>query len=290
MLTKGNRIKLHVRKGRDDMYFESFKHWLHKLKNTSIRDLVGNHGGWECMWAKGIRVYDEQLDEEYQEGLSPGQEEMRDKLCQLEEGLSSDSEFTVYLSAEIFVQLAARMREQVSKYLWSPEQGLFFDYNCFLREQTVYESVTCFWTMWAGLATPEQALVMVPNALKLFEVTGGLVSGTEASRGRIGVDRPNRQWDYPYGWAPHQMLAWVGFERYGFQNEARRTAYRWLYTLTKSFVDFNGVVPEKFDIVNMTHKVDVEYGNVGADFKFVVKEGFGWMNASYTVFFFETRI
>ena len=53
--------------------------------------------------------------------------------------------------------------------------------------------------------------------------------------------------------------------------------------ITKSFVDFNGVVPEKFDVVNMTHKVQVEYGNVGVDFKFIPREGFGWMNASYQV-------
>ncbi|KAG0005161.1 alpha,alpha-trehalase nth1 [Modicella reniformis] len=78
-------------------------------------------------------------------------------------------------------------------------------------------------------------------------------------------------------------MSWIGFERYGFIEEARRTCYRWLYTITKSFVDFNGVVPEKFDIVNMTHKVEVEYGNVGLDFKFIPREGFGWMNASYQV-------
>jgi len=56
-----------------------------------------------------------------------------------------------------------------------------------------------------------------------------------------------------------------------------------LSSITKAFVDFNGVVPEKFDIVNMTHKVQVEYGNVGVDFKFIPREGFGWMNASYQV-------
>lgn len=55
------------------------------------------------------------------------------------------------------------------------------------------------------------------------------------------------------------------------------------FSITKSFVDFNGVVPEKFDVVNMTHKVQVEYGNVGVDFKFIPREGFGWMNASYQV-------
>jgi alpha,alpha-trehalase len=28
-----------------------------------------------------------------------------------------------------------------------------------------------------------------------FEVVGGLVSGTEESRGEVGLDRPNRQWE-----------------------------------------------------------------------------------------------
>jgi alpha,alpha-trehalase len=56
-----------------------------------------------------------------------------------------------------------------------------------------------------------------------------------------------------------------------------------LKRITKSFVDFNGVVPEKYDVVSLTHKVQVEYGNVGVDFKYVPREGFGWMNASYQI-------
>lgn len=36
------------------------------------------------------------------------------------------------------------------------------------------------------------------QSLQKFEVLGGLVSGTEESRGKISLDRPNRQWDYPY--------------------------------------------------------------------------------------------
>ena len=35
------------------------------------------------------------------------------------------------------------------------------------------------------------------QSLKKFEVIGGLVSGTEESRGKISLDRPNRQWDFP---------------------------------------------------------------------------------------------
>jgi hypothetical protein len=40
-------------------------------------------------------------------------------------------------------------------------------------------------------------LFISSRSLTKFEVLGGLVSGTEESRGKISLDRPNRQWDYP---------------------------------------------------------------------------------------------
>ncbi|KAF9170654.1 alpha,alpha-trehalase nth1 [Mortierella sp. AD011] len=188
----------------------------------------------------------------------------------------------VHTSAEWFERARIR-QEKIDRYCWNEERGMYFDYNTRLKTMDTYESVTTFYTMWAGCADRRKAERMMSKALPLFEVKGGLVSGTESSRGLITLARPNRQWDFPFGWAPHQIISWIGFERYGFHEETKRTCYRWLYTITKSFVDFNGVVPEKFDVVNMTHKVQVEYGNVGVDFKFVPREGFGWMNASYQV-------
>jgi hypothetical protein len=50
---------------------------------------------------------------------------------------------------------------------------------------------------------------------------------------------------HSYAWPPHQIMAWVGLERYGHLDDAQRLAYRWLYMMTTAFVDFNGVVPEK---------------------------------------------
>ncbi|KAI8320585.1 neutral trehalase [Martensiomyces pterosporus] len=178
---------------------------------------------------------------------------------------------------------AETRRQNIDKYLWNEQKGLYFDYDVRLGEQSVYESVTAFWALWAGCATPRQARRLVDVGCRKFEVEGGLVSGTEESRGRITLHRPNRQWDFPFGWAPHQIMAWYGLYNYGFVDVARRFAYRWLFTITQSFVDFNGVVPEKFDVVRMTHRVQVEYGNVGVDFKMVPREGFGWMNSSYQV-------
>ncbi|KAJ2571340.1 alpha,alpha-trehalase nth1, partial [Coemansia sp. RSA 1836] len=178
---------------------------------------------------------------------------------------------------------ADQRRRAIDQYLWNDAKGLYFDYDVELREQSAYESVTALWALWAGCASEAQAARLVDAACRRFEAAGGLVSGTEESRGRITLLRPNRQWDYPYGWAPHQMLAWCGLYAYGYASVARRLAYRWLFTITRAFVDFNGVVPEKFDVVGMTHRFHVEYGNVGVDFKMVPREGFGWMNASYQV-------
>ncbi|KAJ2497832.1 alpha,alpha-trehalase nth1 [Coemansia sp. RSA 1972] len=187
------------------------------------------------------------------------------------------------LTAAEWRMRAETRRQNMNKYLWNERKGLYFDYDVVLREQSVYESVTAFWALWAGCATPAQARRLVDVGCRKFEVRGGLVSGTEESRGRISLLRPNRQWDFPFGWPPHQIMAWYGMYNYGFVDVARRFAYRWLFTITQAFVDFNGVVPEKFDVVNMTHRFQVEYGNVGVDFKKVPREGFGWMNASYQV-------
>ncbi|KAJ2161009.1 alpha,alpha-trehalase nth1 [Coemansia sp. RSA 552] len=178
---------------------------------------------------------------------------------------------------------AESRRQSIDRYLWNEQKGLYFDYDVSLGEQSVYESVTSLWALWSGCATPAQARRLVDVACRKFEVKGGLVSGTEESRGQVSLHRPNRQWDFPFGWAPHQIMAWYGLYNYGFVDVARRFAYRWLFTITQAFVDFNGVVPEKFDVVNMTHRFQVEYGNVGVDFKHVPREGFGWMNASYQV-------
>ncbi|KAL4400388.1 alpha,alpha-trehalase Nth1 [Malassezia pachydermatis] len=178
---------------------------------------------------------------------------------------------------------ARHRRIQVDTYLWNEGKGLYYDYDIVEEEQSLYESVTAFWAMWSGLASQEQADRMMRLSLKKFEVTGGLVPGTEESRGPISLTRPNRQWDYPYAWPPHQMLAWEGMKKYGYMADAQRLAYRWLYMMITAFVDFNGVVPEKFDAVALSHLVNAEYGNQGTEFSYVPREGFGWMNASFQV-------
>lgn len=168
-----------------------------------------------------------------------------------------------------------RRRAAINKYLWNEEKGMYFDYDTVKKEQLNYESCTTFWALWAGVPDPERARTVVNTAMPKFEAYGGLLSGTEESRGQISLERPNRQWDYPYGWAPQQILAWTGLARYGYSELAQKLAYKWLFMITKAFFDFNGVVVEKYDVTRPVdpHRVDAEYGNQGLDFKGVAKEG-----------------
>ncbi|GAA6034834.1 hypothetical protein JCM8097_009323 [Rhodosporidiobolus ruineniae] len=188
----------------------------------------------------------------------------------------------VQTSAEWFAR-AARRKDLADHYLWHEGRGIYTDYNCVKRKQSLYDSVTTFWPMWCGMASEAQAERIMKCSLHKFEVAGGLVSGTEASRGRISLQRPNRQWDYPAAWPPHQIMAWVGLTKYGYTHEAQRVAYRWLHMLTTGFVEAGGCVPEKFNAVEGTSNIDAEYGNQGTDFHLIPREGFGWTNSSYQV-------
>lgn len=181
-----------------------------------------------------------------------------------------------HLMTSSFWERRAKLRKAaMDKYLWNEEKGMYVDYDTVKKRQCDYESVTTLWALWSGVASPYQASRLVECALPLFEEAGGLASGTEKSRGVVGLDRPNRQWDWPYGWAPQQMLAWGGLKRYGYDEIAQRLAYKWLLMMTTAFVNYNGVVVEKYDVTRKDdpHKVDAEYGNQGLNFKGVAKEG-----------------
>jgi alpha,alpha-trehalase len=190
------------------------------------------------------------------------------------------SEGRVEFAAEWRDRAAAR-RKKMSELFWDEKRGMFFDYDFKNKRRSTYAGATTFYPLWAGWATPEQAAAVRAHALPVLERLGGLAATAEESRGPLSAARPARQWDYPYGWAPHQILAWRGLERYGYRDDARRLAYRWLWTIVKNARDYDGTVPEKYDVVKASHEVFAEYGNVGTKFSYITKEGFGWMNASY---------
>lgn len=187
---------------------------------------------------------------------------------------------TTYTAA-YWNEKAAQRKEKVNQLMWNESKGMYFDYNLDTKSQNDFVSATLFTPLWANMCSPEQAKKVVENAIPLLKEKGGIASCTEESRGPISKGRPQKQWDYPNGWAPHQMMIWKGLQNYGFDEELQELVYRWLFMITQNAVDYNGTIPEKYDVVSATHKVFAEYGNVGTDFQYITKEGFGWMNASF---------
>jgi alpha,alpha-trehalase len=106
------------------------------------------------------------------------------------------AENTVTTSA-FWDRQSRKRRLLMDHFLWNESKGMYFDYDTVRKRQINYESATVFWAMWAGAASPLQAARLVEIGLPKFEELGGLASGTEESRGPLGLDRPNRQWDYP---------------------------------------------------------------------------------------------
>jgi alpha,alpha-trehalase len=184
-------------------------------------------------------------------------------------------------TSDYWLKLSAERKQLIDKYLWNAEKGMYFDYDFINKTQSDFVAATTFAPLWSKIATQAQAEAIVKQAIPLLKENGGIAGCTAESRGEISDNRPARQWDYPNGWAPHQMMIWRGLLNYGFTDELQELVYRWLFMITKNAVDYNGTIPEKYDVVAATHKVFAEYGNVGTDFEYITQEGFGWMNASY---------
>lgn len=193
----------------------------------------------------------------------------------LSEFLPSGIDATSVGTADYWDQRASDRKMSVNNYLWNSQTSRFHDYDTKNQSQTPYESITTFWALWSGLASQGQADLMVKITLPQFEHIGGVVSTTPQPHQLPGIDKRSRQWDYPFGWAPHQMMLWEGLRRYGFHEDAKRLAYKWLYLITSIAVNYNGMVLERYDVTKLYWMPgkDAEYENQGSNFRGVPMEG-----------------
>jgi alpha,alpha-trehalase len=191
-----------------------------------------------------------------------------------------DGSFLDYSTAE-FTEKAKERKNKIDMLCWNRNDGIYYDYHIKKQQAHKFASATAFYPLWAKLCSAEQAEILVQQQLPKFKMKGGLASTTAKAVLDFSADKTPRQWDYPFGWAPHQMLLWQGLQNYGYQSLAQEMAYRWLWLCTTTATHYNGLIPEKFDLALSSHKVTVEYGNVGTEFDYLANEGFGWVNASY---------
>src|SRR6201999_3690858 len=131
---------------------------------------------------------------------------------------------------------AAARAQLITRYLWNAERGMYFDHNAVTNEMSSYEFAATFYPLWVGAATEEQAAAVVKN-LSVFEQPGGIAMSTRESEA---------QWDFPYGWAPIQLIVVEGLRRYGYVVEANRVAENFVTMVAQNY-EKDHTIREKYN-------------------------------------------
>jgi len=184
-------------------------------------------------------------------------------------------------AAEIWSRHARQRKQTMNKLMWDDLRGLYYDYNFVKGKRGTVSSLAAYFPMWAGLATDEQAKKLVKN-LRRFENRGGLATtdsppfskvvngAVQLMPGAVPV-----QWAYPNGWAPLHFVVVKGLQKYGYDDDARRIARKWLKTCLDWFNE-HGVFLEKYNVV--------QPGKPPAKGVYPSQTGFGWTNAVFERF------
>lgn len=124
-------------------------------------------------------------------------------------------------------------------------------------------SAAAFYPLFVGAATADQAAFTVEHTLPQLLEKGGLLTTNITS---------GQQWDAPNGWAPLQWIAVKGLARYGYMEEAKDLAERWINTCDIIY-NARGKFVEKYNVV--------EPENLSKGGEYDVQDGFGWSNGVY---------
>ena len=169
--------------------------------------------------------------------------------------------------AHVWEGRAKKRDAAMQRYLWSPKQGVFADFDFARRRSSTYAYISSLYPLWAGVATREQS-VQIEAKLNLFERPGGL----SMSNTNTGL-----QWDEPFGWAPTNWIAVSGLSTYQYKEDARRLAQAFMGTVDRGLAT-DGTIREKYNVTAGNSNVKVTTGYKSNAI------GFGWTNAVYLKF------
>ena len=127
---------------------------------------------------------------------------------------------------------ARQRRKRINELCWDEERGGFFDYDFVEKKRGTFVTAAALQPLWSGLATERQAARTVEKILPQLEFSHGVSAGALP-------EKPHRvcQWDYPNAWPPLQHVAYRGLQRYGYLDEARRIARKYVETVCRGVRD-----------------------------------------------------
>ena len=169
--------------------------------------------------------------------------------------------------ADMWQSRKEKRAELCRKYL-KGDDGIFYDYDLVKGERTALLSAACYYPLYFGMATDEEAKAAVKKLPEL-ETEWGIVTVEKCDhiKGRF-------QWGYPNGWPPMQQIVVGGLLRYGYIEDAERIARKFLTLMEKVFSE-TGHLWEKYDVVK---------GSADALAEYETPAMLGWTYGTYRVF------
>jgi alpha,alpha-trehalase len=171
-------------------------------------------------------------------------------------------------------QAALARKETMDALMWDRTRGMYFDYNYVKEKRGNVASLATFFPMWAGMVSEKQAASLV-KALRRFENKGGLATTDSLPLGQYVPGSMPVQWAYPNGWAPLQFIVVEGLLKYGYHEDAKRVATKWLKNNLDWFNEHH-VFLEKYNVVNPEKPPQKGV--------YPSQTGFGWTNAVFERF------
>jgi alpha,alpha-trehalase len=168
-------------------------------------------------------------------------------------------------------QAAESRKKAMNLLMWDRIRGLYYDYDFKKGKRGNISSLAAYFPMWAGMVTEGQAKQLV-KALRRFENKGGLATTDALPLSQLVNNSFPTQWAYPNGWAPLHLIVVKALERYGYHEDARRVAQKWL-KCNLAWFNEHGIFLEKYNVVAPDRPP--------AKGVYPSQTGFGWTNAVF---------
>ena len=181
-------------------------------------------------------------------------------LCRLEYRLAHCGASHDAARAADYEARAKYRLHQLQTLFFDDERGFFADVDIASLEPTPVLSLAASYPLFLEQATPLQAERVVARIHDEFLAPGGWLTTLVQS---------GQQWDRPNGWAPLQWITYMGMCNYGFDDEAREGASRWVNDNIDVYRR-TGRLLEKYDV----ERVD----SLASGGEYTVQDGFGWTN------------
>lgn len=157
-------------------------------------------------------------------------------------------------SSDVWKERAENRKSLMNKYLL--KDGVFYDYD--FTNKVLSDKFTCasIYPMMVGMLTDEQAEILKNNIPRLETEYGLAVTEKE-----YDADKYSYQWQYPNGWAPMYSIAINALNRYGFYDDAKRIAKKYVNLIEENFKKTNNLW-EKYNVKTGGVDVKLESSNM----------------------------